>query len=111
MSAKKIESLGSLENSVSVTGRQARLELSADKVSVHKNGIEFRSPTPFQEWSEMTVSLQSPQGGSPLSCNGVVVACAGSKHSGYHVSMLFTGITPQAEKQLNVIARSEFGAG
>jgi len=40
-----------------------------------------------------------------------VVACAGSKHSGYHVSMLFTGMTPQAEKQLGVMARSEFGLG
>ena len=109
MSAKQIESLGSSENSVSVTGRAATLALSADKVSVHKNGIEFRSPTPFTEWSEMTVSLQSPLDGSRMSCNGVVVACAGSKHSGYHVSMLFTGITPQAEKQLGAMARTQFG--
>ncbi len=47
MSAKQIGSLGSMENSVSVAGRQAALELSADKVSVHKSGIEFRSPTRF----------------------------------------------------------------
>ena len=40
-----------------------------------------------------------------------VVACAGNKHAGYHVSMLFTSMTPQAEKQLGVMARSEFGAG
>ena len=38
-------------------------------------------------------------------------ACAGSKHSGYHVSMLFTSLTPTAEKQLGAMARSEFGAG
>ncbi|HEY2329402.1 MAG TPA: hypothetical protein VGI63_06270, partial [Verrucomicrobiae bacterium] len=90
MSAKQIGSLGSTDNSVSVAGREAALALSADKVSVHKSGIEFRSPTPFHEWSEMTVSLQSPLDGSQLSCHGVVVACAGSKHSGYHISMLFT---------------------
>jgi len=87
------------------------LALSADKVSVHKNGIEFRSPAPFHEWSEMTVSLQSPKDGSQLSCHGVVVACAGNRHVGYHVSMLFTSMTPQAEKQLGAMVRSEFGAG
>ena len=111
MSAKKIVSLGSLESSVSVMGRESTLVLCADKVSVHKSGIEFCSPTPFNEWSEMTVSLQSPFDGSRVSCHGVVVGCAGSKHSGYHVSMLFTSLTPQAEKQLGAMARSEFGAG
>jgi hypothetical protein len=111
MSAKKVGSLGSLGNSVSVVGREAALALLADKVSVHKSGIEFCSPTPFHEWSEMTVSLQSPLDGSRVSCHGVVVGCAGSKHSGYHVSMLFTSMTPQAEKQLGDMARSEFGAG
>ena len=55
-----------MENSVSVSGRQSALELCADKVSVHKNGIEFCSPTPFKEWSEMTVSLQSPASGQPV---------------------------------------------
>ena len=111
MSAKQVASLGSLGNSVSVAGRQATLELATEQVSVHKNGIEFRSPTPFTEWSEMTVKLQSPLDGSQLSCHGVVVACAGSKHSGFHVSMLFTSLTPQSEKRLGAMARSEFGAG
>ena len=111
MSAKQIRGFGSLGSSVSVTGRQAALELSADKVSVHKNGIEFRSPAPFNEWSEMTVILQSPLDGGKLSCHGVVVACAGNKHLGYNVSMLFTSMTPQAQKQLGAMARSEYGAG
>lgn len=110
MSAKQIRNLGSSGN-VNVTGRESALELSAEKVSVHKNGIEFRSPAPFNEWSEMTVTLQSPADGSRLSCHGVVVACAGNKHAGYHVSMLFTGMTSQTEKQLGAMARSEFGAG
>ena len=110
MSAKQVRQLGS-SGSVSVTGREAALELSPEKVSVHKNGIEFRSPTPFHEWSEMTVALQSPADGSQLSCHGVVVACAGNKHTGYNVSMLFTSLTPQAERQLGAMARSEFGAG
>ena len=111
MSAKKLGSLGSFGNSVNVAGREAVLALSSDQVSVHKSGIEFRSPTAFTEWSEMTVTLQSPQGGGRLSCHGVVVACAGNKHSGYHVSMLFTGMNEQTERQLGAMARSEFGAG
>lgn len=98
-------------NSVRVAGREAALALSSDKVSVHKSGIEFRSPTAFTEWSEMTVTLQSPLDGARLSCHGVVVACAGNKHAGYHVSMLFTGLNAQTERQLGVMARSEFGAG
>ncbi len=111
MSAKKIGSLGSSENSINIASKQAALDLSADEVSVHKNGIEFHSPKPFTEWSEMTVSLQSPVDGSQLSCHGVVVACAGNRHSGFHISMLFTSLTPQTEKQLGDMARSEFGIG
>jgi hypothetical protein len=109
MSAKQVSSLGSFENPVNVASRQTALELSADKVSVHKNGIEFRSPTPFHEWAEMTVSLQSPQGGGRLSCHGVVIGCTGSKHSGYLVSMIFTSLTKQAQARLNTMARSELG--
>jgi hypothetical protein len=92
-----------------VEARQAKLELSADTVSIHKSGIEFRSPKPFHEWSEMTVSLQSPLDGSKFSSNGVIVACTGNKHVGYHVSMLFTNMSPQARERLGAIARSPFG--
>jgi hypothetical protein len=109
MSAKKLASLNSVGTSLNVASRQAVLALCADKVSVHKNGIEFRSPTPFNEWSEMTVTLLSPLDGSKLSCHGVVVACAGNRHTGYNVSMLFTSMTSQTEKQLGAMARSEFG--
>ncbi len=109
MSAKKISPSDMLENSVKLAGRQATLDLAAERISIHKSGIEFRSPKPFTEWSEMTVSLQSPVDGSHLSCHGIVVACAGSKHAGYHVSMLFTGMTPEAEKQLGKIAQTQFG--
>jgi hypothetical protein len=47
MSARKIGSIDTPKQQVTVEGRQSRLELSTDAVSVHKNGIEFRSPTPF----------------------------------------------------------------
>ena len=101
----------SFQPAVSVTSRDAKLELSADTVSIHKNGIEFRSPAAFNEWSEMTVSLQSPQDGSRISCHGVIVGCVGNKHTGYNVSLVFTSMSPQTEKQLGVMARSQFGAG
>ncbi len=109
MSAKKFVSGGSFDKPMTVVARQAKLELSADTVSIHKSGIEFRSPQPFTEWSEMTVSLQSPLDGSKFSSNGVIVACAGNKHAGYHVSMLFTDMTPQAQARLVAMARSPLG--
>jgi hypothetical protein len=111
MSAKKLSNASSLQSSVSVTSRDAKLELSSDTVSIHKNGIEFRSPKSFNEWSEMTVALVSPRDGSRISCHGVIVACAGNKHTGYHISMVFTGVSSETEKQLGTMARSEFGAG
>ena len=106
MSAKKLAGANALQPAVSVASRDARLELSADMVSIHKNGIEFRSPSPFKEWSEMTVALQSPQDGSRISCHGVIVACTGGKQAGYNVSMVFTSMTPQAEKRLGTAEQS-----
>jgi hypothetical protein len=111
MSAKRFNSTNSFQPSVSVISRDSKLELSANTVSIHKNGIEFRSPNPFKEWSEMTVALVSPKDGSRISCHGVIVACAGNKHAGYHISMVFTSMSSETEKQLGSMARSEFGAG
>jgi hypothetical protein len=111
MSAKRLTGASAFQSSVSVSSRDAKLELAADKVSVHKNGIEFRSPMAFNEWSEMTVALLSPKDGSRISCHGVIVACTGTKHTGYHISMVFTGLNSETERQLGTMARSEFGAG
>jgi PilZ domain len=108
MSAKRFIG-SSFEQPVTVEARQAKLELSADTVAIHKNGIEFRSPTPFKEWTEMTVSLQSPHDGSPLHCAGVIVGCSGNKHSGYNVSLMFTSLSKQAQSRLNTMARSDLG--
>lgn len=102
--------MSALQSSVSVSVRDAKLELATDAVSIHKNGIEFRSPTPFREWSEMTVTLHSPKEGDRISCQGVIVGCAGSKHTGYHISMVFTGLSSENEKQLGTMAQSAFGA-
>lgn len=104
MSARKISTLGSQPQNVTVEARQARLTLAHDAVVIHKNGIEFRSETSFAPWVEMTVSLQSPHDGTKVHCTGVVVDCTGNKHAGYHVSMVFTGLSKQAEARLNSLA-------
>lgn len=111
MSARKISSIDSPKQQVTIAARQSTLELSMDAVAIHKNGIEFRSPTSFNEWTEMTVALQSPRDGSKLQCSGVVISCSGNKHAGYRVSMVFTNVTPQAQVQLDSMAHSELGAG
>ena len=111
MSAKKFVNGNSFDKPVTVEVRHSKLELSTDTVSIHKSGIEFRSPTPFTEWAEMTVSLHSPVTNQKVACTGVIVACTGNKHLGYHVSMIFTSLTEQAQKQLGAMARSQFGAG
>ena len=108
MSARKVESTGSLHE-VTVEARQTRLALSPDSVIIHKNGIEFRSATPFSEWTEMTMTLQSPGDGGKVHCSGVVISCTGNKHAGYHVSMVLTGLSKQAQARLTTIAYAQLG--
>src|SRR2546421_1731360 len=102
MSARRIENSGALQN-VTVEARQTRLSLSPDSVIIHKNGIEFRSATPFSPWAEMTLTLQSPRDNGKVNCNGVVIACTGTKHAGYHVSMVFTSLSQHAEARLSAM--------
>src|SRR5258707_8826562 len=106
MSARKIESNGSLQN-VTVEARQTRLSLSPDSVILHKKGIEFRSATAFSPWTEMTLTLQSPRDEGKVNCSGVVISCTGNKHTGYHVAMVFTGLSRQAEARLSMMAHSQ----
>ena len=104
MSARKISSPGSFQQQVTVEARQTRLSLSPDSVVIHRNGIEFRSPTPLSPWTEMTLTLQSPRDNGKVHCSGVVISCTGSKHAGYHVSMVFTGLSKQAQARLDTMA-------
>ena len=89
-------------------GSEARLTLHHESVVIHRNGIEFRSRTPFAAWNEMTVELQTPDNGK-VHCAGVVIGCTGNKHSGYHVSMVFTTLSKQAQARLSTMAISAFG--
>jgi hypothetical protein len=106
MSARKIDHAGPFQQ-LTVEARQTRLSLSPNSVILHKNGIEFRSATPFAPWTEMTMTLQSPLGGGPVHCAGVVISCTGNKHSGYHVSMVFTSLSKQAQARLSTIAHAQ----
>jgi len=106
MSARKIESTGTLDH-VTVEARQTHLSLSPNSVIIHKNGIEFRSVTPFSSWTEMTLTLQTA--GGKVHCTGVVISCTGNKHAGYHVSMVFTNLSKQAQARLSVMAYSQLG--
>src|SRR5204863_6095034 len=110
MSARKIESAGgSLQQQVTLEVRQARLSLSPDSVIIHRNGIEFRSPTAFSPWTEMTLTLRSPRDNGKVNCTGVVISCTGNKHSGYHVSMVFTSLSRQAQARLSSMAQAPLG--
>ncbi len=109
MSARKAASAGSLQQNVTVEARQARLSLLPNSVLIHRNGIEFRSPTPFAPWTEMTLTLQSPREQGTVHCSGVVISCTGNKHMGYHVSMVFTGLSKQAQARLNTMASAQAG--
>jgi hypothetical protein len=105
MSARKFGSVA-LAEQVTVAARESALTLNPDAVSIHKGGIEFRSTKAFPRWVEMTVAIQSPQDGTQVNCTGVVVDCTGNRHTGYHVSMVFTGMSKQAESQLNTMVYS-----
>ena len=104
MSARTAD-LASVSNQVTVEGRQSSLTLSPESVVIHKCGIEFRSPSAFAPWTEMTLALQTPESGR-LRCSGVVVSCTGNKHLGYRVSVVFTSLSKQAESRLALMAFS-----
>ncbi len=102
MCARKAQASDPFQD-VTVEARQTRLSLSPDSVVIHRNGIEFRSATPFSEWAEMTLTMQSP-GDGRVHCTGVVIACTGNRHTGYHVSMIFTSLSKQAQARLTTMA-------
>ena len=105
MSARKVTSPSFLQDHVTVQGREARLTLSADSVVILRSGIEFRSPTAFPAWTEMNLALRTSDN-RMVSCSGVVISCSGNKHAGYHVSMVFTGLTKQAQARLSELVQS-----
>lgn len=103
MSAGKLDRSNAFEPVV-VHARQTLLSLSPEKIHVGKNGIEFHSLKPIKEYTEIVLDIESPKNGSRVHCNGVVVSCKGNKHTGYNITVLFTGMAPGTEMQLRQIA-------
>jgi hypothetical protein len=103
MSARKAEP-GSITHQVTLDAPQKQLHLSPSSIVLRKSGIEFRSPSSFPSWTEVTLTLCSPFDGGKIRCNGVVISCTGNKHAGYHISMLFTNLSKQAEARLSAMA-------
>jgi hypothetical protein len=96
MSARKID-INSPE--LSSTPTQC-LSLPATSVRIRKNGIEFHNDQRLAPWTEMTVTLQGSGLAKKVNFTGVVVACAGTPHEGYEISMLFTHVTRLSQARL-----------
>ena len=104
MSARK--AIGTDFHPVTVQSETTRLDLPASALTFRKNGIEFRTLHEIPVWTEMTVLLQTPGDTARFNCTGVVVACNGSRHAGYTISMVFTNLTRQAQLRLHNLAYS-----
>ena len=105
MSARKIAG-AELSQPLTVQASTTQLTLPASAVRIRKNGIEFHSDSPIQVWTEMTVSLETPLEPKSFQCTGVVVACNGTRHSGYEISMIFPAMSPHAKARLDLLAYS-----
>ena len=98
MSASKSKS--DLFQPITVQTAATVLNLSPSAFRIRKSGIEFKCEKEVAMWTEMTVDLQLP-GTKSFTCSGVVVSCAGNRHAGYHVSLVFTSVSKQAQERLN----------
>lgn len=103
MSARKAERSNGCTQ-VTVEARETQLALPRGAVVFRKNGIEFLSPTALPCWKEMTLTVRSPLDKSRVTCTGVVVSCTGNRHTGYHISLVFTEMSPQAQSKLSAWA-------
>lgn len=103
MSARKAAHIPN-SKPVTLVGRESRLSLSHDEVVFHRGGIEFRCEKPYAAWTELTLTLESPIDHRRMHCNGVVISCTGNKHTGYHVSMVFTSLSRHGMEVMQSIA-------
>src|SRR5260370_37237969 len=99
MSARKLDHPELLQP-VRVQSQTTSLNLPASAVRIRKNGIEFRAAAPIPVWTEMTMSLETPQDPRRVNCTAVVVACHGARPSGFWASRVFTGPSLAAQRRL-----------
>jgi hypothetical protein len=103
MTASKLDSSGTF-GTIATESAHTRLLLRENQVVIRKNGLEFLSPTALPLWTEVQVDLHSTVAESPLQGMGVVVDCAGNRHTGYVVSLLLLHLTEQAQRRLQQLA-------
>lgn len=102
MSASRFDT-GSLFPEFRVETPGEKFAVPAAAVRIRANGVEFRSPKPLSVWAEMTVCLTAGAADT-VCCSGVVVACDGTRHGGYVVSLLFLNLPQGSEQRLRRIA-------
>lgn len=102
MSAGRID-----RRSTSPVAESTTLNLPAAAVTIRKSGIEFVSARALAPWTEVTLAIESPIEKKRVTCRGVVVACEGNRHAGYQISLLFVGMTPQAQHRLQSLSLSD----
>jgi hypothetical protein len=103
MSSTKLDTSGVFQ-SVTIESQATRLSLPPHAIHIRRTGIEFLSPTPLPEWTELTVGLQTPKSASRLKATGIVVGCQGNRHAGYVVSIAFLSLSRQAQERLSSLA-------
>ncbi|MBI4658783.1 MAG: hypothetical protein HY735_08025 [Verrucomicrobia bacterium] len=106
MSTSKLDTSGVFQP-LHLRSQGTQLSLPTHAIRFRKNGIEFCSAAPIPKWTEMTVDLHSSRDAKKVHCTGIVVDCAGSRHTGYLVSMVFMNLTRQAQERLSQLAFSQ----
>ena len=106
MKTSKLDSSGVFDP-VTVKTNEMEFSLPTHSVHIRKNGVEFLSEREVPMWTELTIDLQSPNQTGQINCTGIVVGCTGNKHAGYVVSIVFTGITPEAQERLTDLVQAQ----
>lgn len=104
MKTSKLDKSGVFDP-LTVRSNELEFTLPPEAVNVRSNGVEFLSDQELPVWSELTIDLKSPNTHETIHCNGIVVGASGSRHSGFVISILFVGLDPEAQSQVESLAR------
>jgi len=82
---------GSLGNCVTLT---------KGTYKVRSSGLEFFSEKELELYTELSLSVEHPETHKVVNFSGIVINCAGNRHEGFLVSLVFTNITQEAQLSL-----------
>lgn len=105
MKSCKLDTSG-IFDSAKATEKEMEFSLPTHSVQIGKSGISFLSAKAVPLWSELTLDLQSASQNEKIHCRGTVVDCSGNKHTGYVVSITFTGVSPVAQERLSHLTQT-----